>query len=77
MSTQAATINTLVSQMQAGGNAAAVAADMASRTMGLMSTATANQVRDPGLRFASSSCDGSFTFPPSSPPILYASWNLR
>ena len=35
----------LASQMAAGGTAAAVAADMASRTMGLMSTATANQVR--------------------------------
>ena len=35
-------INTLVSQMQAGGNTAAV---VASRTMGRMSTTTANQVR--------------------------------
>ena len=33
------------SQMAAGGTAAAVANDMASRTMGLMSSATANQVR--------------------------------
>ena len=31
--------------MAAGGTAAAVAAGMASRTMGLMSAATANQVR--------------------------------
>ena len=32
-------------RMDAGSNAAAVANDMASRTMGLMSSATANQVR--------------------------------
>ena len=44
---QESTINTLTSTMAAGGTAAAVAGDMASRTMDLMSTATANQVRKP------------------------------
>ena len=45
VSRQDASIQSLNSQMAAGGNAAAVANDMASRTMGLMSSATANQVR--------------------------------
>lgn len=40
-----ATTQALNMRMDAGGNAAAVANDMASRTMGLMSSATANQVR--------------------------------
>ena len=44
VSRQDASIQSLNSQMAAGGNAAAVANDMASRTMGLMSSATANQV---------------------------------
>lgn len=41
---QDSTVDTLTSTMAAGGTAAAVATDMASRTMGLMSTATANMV---------------------------------
>ena len=41
---QDSTVDTLTSTMAAGGTAAAVANDMANRTMGLMSTATANMV---------------------------------
>ena len=45
VSRQDASIQALNIRMDAGGGAAAIANDMASRTMGLMSSATANQVR--------------------------------